>query len=199
LRNVLETYGSISELVIKKYLKYIIDGIIFLHQKEINIKNLKSSNILVELNGNIKLTDFLDYKSIIEFYEIYPNSNNKIRNSDKFLKHPYPWMLNFKNEMILENDYYLNRNIESEKYINVSFLAFLMLEMQTGYDKDFLKENFRLYNEGIYENENIKKKAFVFPSGVSDNFIDLFYTFFEENIKINFLKEIISNHKFFTS
>lgn len=178
-------------------MKNIIEGILFLYKNEIKIKNLKSSNILVELDGNIKLTDFLDYKSIIEFYEIYENSNFKnFRNSEKFLKHPFPWMLNNKSKIDVSNSQ--NEFFFKEK-INITFLGFLMLEMQTGNNIDYLKENFKFFKDGNYENEKIKNKDFEFPNNVSEDFIDLFYSLFDENINIKYFEETILNHKFFSN
>lgn len=199
LKNVLETYGGLSEQIIKKYLKSIIEGIIYLRKKDIKLKNLKSSNILLELDGNIKLTDFLDYKSIIEFYEIYENSNFKnLRNSEKFLKHPFPWMLKSKSYFCSENEFDLKNEIESSnEKINLKFLPFLMLEMYSGGNAEFLKENFQSFKDRNYESEAINSKSYVFPLGVSDEFISLFYAFYEKNISVKFLEEEILNHVFF--
>lgn len=199
LKDVLETYGGVSEQIIKKYLKSIIDGIIYLQKKDIKLKNLKSSNILVELTGNIKLTDFLDYKSIIEFYEIYENSNFKnLRNSEKFVKHPFPWMLRSKSYFNPENEFdYLNNEVDENEKISFKFLAFLMLEMLTGSNSHYLKENFRNFNEADYENEAIRSKSFAFPLGVSEEFVDLFYAFYQENMSVKALEEEILKHNFF--
>jgi len=198
LKNVLETYGGFSENLIKKNLKNLIEGILFLNKKEIKIKNLKSTNILVELDGNIKITDFLDYKSTIEFYEIYENSNFKNnRNFEKFLNHPFPWMLNNKNNKSIID--ICDSQIESLKKddINICYLGFLMLEMHTGNNIDYLKENFKFYKDGNYENEKIKNKNFEFPKDVSEEFIEMFYIFFDNNVKLKYLEESILNHKFF--
>jgi serine/threonine protein kinase len=195
---VLENYGGLSEKIIKKYLKNIIDGIIYLSSSDIKLKNLKSSNILLEINGNLKLTDFLDYKSIIEFYEIYINSNFKnLRNSEKFQKHPFPWMLKSKSHFHSGKEFDLRMELNTYEKINFKFLAFLMLEMQTGNNADYLKENFLNFKDGVYDNEAVKSKSFPFPLGVSEEFVDLFYAFFEENISVEILEKEILKHNFF--
>ena len=95
-----------------------------MRRKDIKLKSLKSSNILLELNGNIKLTDFLDYKSIIEFHEIYENSNFKnLRNSEKLLKHPFPWMLKSKSMFYAGNEFDLKNETDENEKINFNFLT----------------------------------------------------------------------------
>ena len=181
-----------------KYLKNIIEGLIFLNSRKIKIKNLKSTNILIELDGNVKLTDFIDFKSIIEFNEIYESSNFKnLRNSEKFSKNPFPFMLksNFLNES------YFNNNSDKDKVKdqeNYSYLSFLMLEMFTGNTNlDYLKENFNFNNEGNFNNDIISSKNFEFPENVSIEFKELFYLFFENTNSSQF--ENILNHNFFSS
>lgn len=207
LKNVLETYGGLSETIIKKYLRSILEGLIFLFQKKLKIKTLKLSNILVELSGNIKLSDFIDYKSIIEFFEIYENSNKKnLRYSEIFNKRPFPWMLNTKSNFYnLNNINYQDdelqklENSESETF-NLSYLSYLMIEMITGNNAEYLQNIFKLDSDGNHSNENIKEKNFIFPCDVSKSFEDLFY-FFSVNNKLNIpqIEQILMSHHFFNN
>lgn len=195
---MLQIYGSLSEQIIKKYLKNIIEGIFYLRSKDIRLKNLKSSNILLELTGNVKLTDFIDYKSIIEFFEIYENSNFKnLRNSERLTKHPFPWMLKSKANYLSEKEFDLKQEIDNTEKINLKYLGFLMLEMQTGNNENYLKECFPSYKDGCYDNDAIKDKSFAFPSGVSEDFIDLFYAFFQDYLSYEKLENDFLKHKFF--
>jgi serine/threonine protein kinase len=59
VKNILEKYGAMEEKVIKIYVRQILEGLVYLHSKNIVHKNLKSSNILVDGNGTIRICDFL--------------------------------------------------------------------------------------------------------------------------------------------
>ena len=58
LKNLIDKFGSLSTRLIKLYLPKIIEGLEYLHSKGIVHRDIKSANILVDLNGNIKLSDF---------------------------------------------------------------------------------------------------------------------------------------------
>ena len=55
---MLDKYGSLDEKLIKIYLKQVLHGIEYLHEKGIVHRDLKCANILVDLKGNIKISDF---------------------------------------------------------------------------------------------------------------------------------------------
>ncbi len=55
---MLDKFGTLDEKLIKIYLKQILFGISYLHEKGIVHRDLKCANILVDLKGNIKLSDF---------------------------------------------------------------------------------------------------------------------------------------------
>jgi len=50
--------GDISENVCKYILRSSLEGIYFLHQRGILHRDIKSDNILINTNGDIKLADF---------------------------------------------------------------------------------------------------------------------------------------------
>lgn len=55
---MLDRFGPLDEKIIKAYIKQILEGLQYLHSKGIFHKNLKCSNILVDNDATIKLTDF---------------------------------------------------------------------------------------------------------------------------------------------
>ena len=105
-------------------------------------------------------------------------------------------MLKSKSYFCSENEFDLKNEMDANEKINLKFLAFLMLEMHTG-GNEYLKECFENYKEGNYESEAIKRKSFAFPLGVSEEFVSLFYAFYEENVSVKDLQEEISKHVFF--
>ncbi|MCQ2817541.1 MAG: protein kinase [archaeon] len=59
LKQLIETYGSLPENLIKLFLKQIIKVLLYLHnEKKVAHRDIKCSNILIDNNGNIKLSDF---------------------------------------------------------------------------------------------------------------------------------------------
>lgn len=59
LKSLIETYGALSENIIKKFTGQIVDALIYLHiTKNITHRDIKCSNILIDNNGCLRLTDF---------------------------------------------------------------------------------------------------------------------------------------------
>lgn len=56
--HVLKLYGKLKENVVKKYLRDIIDGLIYLHENHVIHRDIKGANILLNEKGNAKLGDF---------------------------------------------------------------------------------------------------------------------------------------------
>ena len=59
VEEIIKKYGSLDEKVIQKYIKQLLEGLKYLHENNIFHKNLKPSNILVDNDGIIKITDYL--------------------------------------------------------------------------------------------------------------------------------------------
>lgn len=78
----IKKYGKLDEKIIQKYIKQLLEGLQYLHQNNVFHKNLKPSNILIDADGTIKISDYLIdslilgdaekiYKNLLELDQIY--------------------------------------------------------------------------------------------------------------------------------
>ena len=79
VKEYLEVYGKFDENMIQKYTKQLLQGLKYLHERNIYHKNLKLNNILVD-DGNIKISDcYIDSIILGSAKDIY---NNLLYSSD---------------------------------------------------------------------------------------------------------------------
>ena len=55
---MLVNYGSLSELLIANFVRQILQGLNYLHSKDIIHRDIKGANILVDNKGTVKISDF---------------------------------------------------------------------------------------------------------------------------------------------
>jgi len=58
LTGLLESKVHLSDAVIKYYLKSILEGLYYLHQRQILHRDIKGANILISNNGDVRIADF---------------------------------------------------------------------------------------------------------------------------------------------
>mmetsp|Transcript_58469 Transcript_58469/g.137298 ORF Transcript_58469/g.137298 Transcript_58469/m.137298 type:complete len:1524 (+) Transcript_58469:381-4952(+) len=56
--NILQVFGAISEDLVRRYLQQILQGLVYLHANSVIHRDLKPGNILVAVDGVVKLSDF---------------------------------------------------------------------------------------------------------------------------------------------
>uniref|UniRef100_A0A453BPG1 mitogen-activated protein kinase kinase kinase n=1 Tax=Aegilops tauschii subsp. strangulata TaxID=200361 RepID=A0A453BPG1_AEGTS len=55
---VKQHYGAITESVVRNFTRHILRGLAFLHGQKIMHRDIKGANLLVDINGVVKLADF---------------------------------------------------------------------------------------------------------------------------------------------
>ena len=58
IKNIVNQFGGLNEILIRKYTKQILNGLKYLHDNKIIHRDIKCANLLIGDEGIIKLTDF---------------------------------------------------------------------------------------------------------------------------------------------
>ena len=58
IRQILDRFGQFDETLVRIYSMQIMEGLRYLHNKEIVHRDLKCANVLVNTEGQVKLSDF---------------------------------------------------------------------------------------------------------------------------------------------
>jgi hypothetical protein len=58
ITDMLKKFGALEERIVSIYTKQILDGLKYLHDKDIVHRDMKGANLLVDAMGNVKLADF---------------------------------------------------------------------------------------------------------------------------------------------
>ena len=95
VEELIKNFGSLDEKIIQIYIKQLLEGLKYLHENKIYHKNLKPSNILVDSDGTIKISDYLVDNLILgDAQSIY---NNYLK-SDKIDYYIPPFFIHIINE-----------------------------------------------------------------------------------------------------
>ena len=58
IKKIIDSFGTFGEKLLKVYTRQILTGLHYIHERGLIHKDLKCSNILVDDNGIVKLSDF---------------------------------------------------------------------------------------------------------------------------------------------
>ncbi|KRX07431.1 Protein kinase-like domain [Pseudocohnilembus persalinus] len=117
IQNIYQKFGALEEENIRLYTRQILQGLAYLHNKNIIHRDIKGANILVDNEGTVKLSDFGCAKQL----EITLNSLSAKEDLNNTLKGSVPWMAP---EVVKQTNYSFQADIWS--------FGCTILEMATG-------------------------------------------------------------------
>lgn len=114
---MLNSYGKLKEPLIRNFVRQILEGLSYLHSKDIIHRDIKGANVLVDNKGNIKISDF----GISKRVEVSNLGNPAKHNNRTSLQGSVFWMAP---EVVKQTSYTRKADIWS--------LGCLIVEMFTG-------------------------------------------------------------------
>ncbi len=112
LKELINQFGELDEIIIQKYSKDILLALQYLHNKNIIHKNIKTSNILVDSNGTIKISDSLIDSIILgngkELYDKLLNKEINLENNKIDYSIPPFFIQNIK----INQNYIINQSYD---------------------------------------------------------------------------------------
>ncbi|KAH6850102.1 kinase-like domain-containing protein [Chaetomium sp. MPI-CAGE-AT-0009] len=118
VQTMLNSYGALPEPLIRSFVRQILNGLSYLHNRDIIHRDIKGANILVDNKGTIKISDFGISKKLEATNILNGANNNKHRPS---LQGSVFWMAP---EVVKQTSYTRKADIWS--------LGCLVVEMMTG-------------------------------------------------------------------
>lgn len=118
VQTMLNSYGALPEPLVRSFVRQILHGLSYLHNKDIIHRDIKGANILVDNKGTIKISDFGISKKLEATNILNGANNNKNRPS---LQGSVFWMAP---EVVKQTSYTKKADIWS--------LGCLVVEMMTG-------------------------------------------------------------------
>ncbi|KAK4143684.1 uncharacterized protein C8A04DRAFT_28676 [Dichotomopilus funicola] len=118
VQTMLNSYGALPEPLVRSFVRQILNGLSYLHNRDIIHRDIKGANILVDNKGTIKISDFGISKKLEATNILNGANNNKNRPS---LQGSVFWMAP---EVVKQTSYTRKADIWS--------LGCLVVEMMTG-------------------------------------------------------------------
>ncbi|KAI0480642.1 kinase-like domain-containing protein [Xylariaceae sp. FL0804] len=118
VQTMLNSYGTLPEPLVRSFVRQILNGLSYLHNRDIIHRDIKGANILVDNKGTIKISDFGISKKLEATNILNGANNNKHRPS---LQGSVFWMAP---EVVKQTSYTRKADIWS--------LGCLVVEMMTG-------------------------------------------------------------------
>jgi mitogen-activated protein kinase kinase kinase len=76
---LLGNYGAFEEALVRNFVRQILQGLNYLHERDIIHRDIKGANILVDNKGGIKISDFGISKKVADSECLKPVFNRSLR------------------------------------------------------------------------------------------------------------------------
>ena len=116
---MLNNYGHLKEPLIRNFVRQILDGLAYLHARDIIHRDIKGANVLVDIKGQVKISDFGISKRVEASALLHPSKGGHIHRPS--LQGSVFWMAP---EVVKQTSYTRKADIWS--------LGCLIVEMFTG-------------------------------------------------------------------
>lgn len=94
--SILSNYGAFEEALVKTFVRQILHGLNYLHEKSIVHRDIKGGNILIDNKGVVKISDFGISKKVVSdrmsAISMYPGVSNTVANRKSALQGSVFWM-----------------------------------------------------------------------------------------------------------
>jgi serine/threonine protein kinase len=70
LRSLVKDFNKFEESLLRAYIFQILDGIKYLHGRDMTHGNLNSQNIFIDIYGAIKLSDYGNLNQLLETFAV---------------------------------------------------------------------------------------------------------------------------------
>ena len=155
VEQLMNKYGKLDEKIIQMYCRQLLRGLQYLHERKIYHKNLKTSNIIADTDGTIKIYDCLIDNIISgnekEFYENLLNSNEiEYYTPPFFIQYIFNKYKNKEDSNNNKNINNINDNESNEfdewQAYDLWFVGCIILEVASG-EKPWIYYNFNTNSE----------------------------------------------------
>lgn len=188
---IISKYGILDEKIIQMHAKQLLEGLQYLHKNNIYHKNLKLKNILIDIDGTIKIEDYLIEGIILgnekDIYNYFLNSNT----IEYYIPPFFIKYINNINEIFDKNK--MNEFWQS---YDLWFVGCILIESISG-KKPWSHYNFK-NNSDLFDFLGTTNLIPTFPKKISIEFKELLQTLLNPSLtKNDNIYEILFNLNFF--
>ena len=156
VEQIIKEFGILEEKIIQIYCKQLLEALQYLHKKKIYHKNLKLNNILIDIDGSVKISDCLIYSLIFgNEKEIY----NDLLISNEIENYIPPFFIEYIQYFNNEENKNNKNEFEDWQSYDLWFLGCILIEVGTGrkpWSNFNFKNNYEFFK--FLQNSNLTPK-----------------------------------------